>query len=430
MPRARGGADVAVLNLVDAPTDEVAKEEAAAAVKKMPFSALRKPLLDSMNQFLQQKPTVRAVKQFFQDCTEIYNAASLKAREKLDSVGGQTLDGFNAWVQEGLNKRGEEARQWASMANTMSGGAKACRGGVSPEVADYLRATRNIASLRARQRQFKRLSPSAKVELNSAALAIASYERYTNIFDYALDDNVRKDYEMKMRVLTDIADKLAPGAAAVVRNPLNPEAAAFVPRNPRADDEIPRYDDFYYSDEEREIPYHDTYQDGIWRANEEGWGAGKDDPELLIDREPHDTLMKDISDFVASPTHTRQNAERLGDRLDEDIKKLKKSEPDLTPNCIGFCSRKQKKAHKQWKKDVKDANAAMNSLRVLAQTYDWANEAQAEAIEYARFGIQENPAVEEAQVWDGQRPEQVDDPRGGNKPSKNFMRMVRKAFYA
>jgi len=137
MPKARGGADVAVLTLADTPMEEIKHQEEGIAVKKMPYTALRKPLMDSLNQFLQQKPTVRAINQFFRDCLEIYHAASIKAREKLDAVGGQTLEGFHAWIQEGFTKRGEEARQWAAMANhvTMSGGKK---GGRAPLPSDAL----------------------------------------------------------------------------------------------------------------------------------------------------------------------------------------------------------------------------------------------------------------------------------------------------
>jgi hypothetical protein len=46
---------------------------------------------------------------------ELYESASPEARAMLDKIGGDTMEGFNAWATQGLGERGRRAVEWANM---------------------------------------------------------------------------------------------------------------------------------------------------------------------------------------------------------------------------------------------------------------------------------------------------------------------------
>jgi len=84
-------------------------------------------IMSTAQQFINKgKPRAPAVRSFFNKMADIYATGTPEARGRLDAIGGDTMEGFMAWVEQGLGERGQRALEWANMAGNlagMSGGA-------------------------------------------------------------------------------------------------------------------------------------------------------------------------------------------------------------------------------------------------------------------------------------------------------------------
>lgn len=77
-------------------------------------------LLHSAQSFVSSgKPRAPAVRSFYRQMLELYESASPEARAMLDKIGGDTMEGFNAWATQGLGERGGHAVEWAKMVRNL-----------------------------------------------------------------------------------------------------------------------------------------------------------------------------------------------------------------------------------------------------------------------------------------------------------------------
>ena len=128
MPRhVRGGADIATLTLDDASPGTGPQAGSPQAQQGGPgpgatFGMLLPAIMSTAQQFINKgKPRAPAVRSFFNKMADIYATGTPEARGLLDAIGGDTLEGFMAWVEQGIGERGQRALEWANMAGNLGG---------------------------------------------------------------------------------------------------------------------------------------------------------------------------------------------------------------------------------------------------------------------------------------------------------------------
>ena len=128
MPRhVRGGADIATLTLDDASPGTGPQAGSPQAQQGGPgpgatFGMLLPAIMSTAQQFINKgKPRAPAVRSFFNKMADIYATGTPEARGLLDAIGGDTLEGFMAWVEQGMGERGQRALEWANMAGNLGG---------------------------------------------------------------------------------------------------------------------------------------------------------------------------------------------------------------------------------------------------------------------------------------------------------------------
>lgn len=118
MPRRKGGATSANLNLTESSDNTPVRQELGDPGASI--SMLLPALLHYTEEFTAKgKQRAPAVRNHFKQMLDLYEAASPEARAELDKVGGPSLEGFNAWASQGMGERGDRAMEWANMVSNL-----------------------------------------------------------------------------------------------------------------------------------------------------------------------------------------------------------------------------------------------------------------------------------------------------------------------
>jgi len=113
----RGGADTVLLTLDDKAPEKKEQQASGIHPEGASLDMVKPAMMALVDSFLKKNaPRKQAVDSFFNELRQLYDMASLDARNELDRFGSETgdMESFPAWIQDGTRRKGRMAQEWAS----------------------------------------------------------------------------------------------------------------------------------------------------------------------------------------------------------------------------------------------------------------------------------------------------------------------------
>lgn len=113
----RGGADTVLLTLDDEAPEKKGQQASGIQPEGASLAMVKPAMMALVDSFLKKNaPRKPAVDGFFNELRQLYDMASLDARNELDRFGFETgdMESFPAWIQDGTRRTGRMAQEWAS----------------------------------------------------------------------------------------------------------------------------------------------------------------------------------------------------------------------------------------------------------------------------------------------------------------------------